>query len=244
MRDVDGEPPLGEAHHEISGAPLLVGCGEVVASEEPDDDVVEEERPERDTRLGLRGRVCCQHTALREYGAIESRVRPERNLDHSIDATRSDSTDRGGDVGVIDHEHMSRARAPRAVDVAWRSYGGKNRRASPGGKGHRDAADGTSGSRDEDSATAHRTIGKDGPVRRYSGDSQARADLEARLVGQANGLSRGQGDRFRCRAERPVRLSAVAEHSLSDSRSGNAAPYRIDGSGTVAVRDDPRIGHW
>src|SRR5262249_8717054 len=243
MCDVDGKPALGEARHEISGGAPLVGLGEVVAPQEPDGDVVEEERPERDTRLGLGRRVGGDHTALREYGRIESRVRPERNLDHPIDATRSDSTDRAGDVGPIEHEHMSGTRAARALDVAGRSHCGKDRRTSPGGKCRRDAADGAAGGRDEDGATAHRTVRKDGAVRRYSGYPEAGAGLEARLVGQTNGLLRGHADPFRRRAEGPVRLSAVGEDSLSDSGSRDAAPYRVDGSATVAMGDDPRIRH-
>ena len=95
----------------------------------------------------------------------------------------------------------------------------------------------------EDRLASYGSVCEDSPVRGDTRDAEAGTDLVADLIGQIDSLFRRNHGELSRGAERSVGLRPVQPHAPTDPTGVNTWSNRVDDPGTVAVRDDARIGH-
>ena len=81
-----------------------------------------------------------------------------------------------------------------------------------------------------------------GMIGRHRRNAEAGADFETRFGRQANRLRGGEHDVFGAGAERAQPLPVPHPDALANTRGGHAVAHQVDFTGTVAMRNDARIG--
>jgi hypothetical protein len=95
----------------------------------------------------------------------------------------------------------------------------------------------------DDHPVGDRTVDENGAMRGDAGDTQACREPVADAVGGLDSELGGHHDDLRRRAERPVGLRAVDQHSAPDPPGVDAWTDGVDDARAVAVRHDARVGH-
>jgi hypothetical protein len=100
LADLEREPPLAQAGGEIRGGAALGVGWEVVAAQQSDRDVEEEQRPERQRRRGTCREVAGDDAALRDDVRIQLRIGGEGDVDDAVDTVRRGVADLRGELGL------------------------------------------------------------------------------------------------------------------------------------------------
>src|SRR5215831_15491704 len=95
----------------------------------------------------------------------------------------------------------------------------------------------------QDGASVHGATDMDSAMCRDAGYPEASALVHRHVLGQGGDLIHGDHRELRRGTKRTVRLGSIAPHRPTDPGGRNAVTDLVHRPGTVAVRNDARIGH-
>lgn len=185
VADGDGEGADGGG--EVAGGLALGLAWEVVAAEQPQGDVVEQQRPEGDLGAVRAGGVGGDDGVVGGDGVVEIGVVGQRDFDDPVDAPWRVRADGRGGVASVQGDGVGDDGRVDVVEVRGAADGGDYGGAGPVGELGGQRADAAEDSVDQDQSAGDRAVGEDGAVGGDAGDAQARPQLVAEVVGQRYG---------------------------------------------------------
>jgi hypothetical protein len=239
----DAQPAAGGGVGDVTSRAKFGVRGEVVAAEQAQRDVGEQQRPEREGRTLLRRGVGSDHRTLAGHLGIQVGVGRQRDLDDPVHPEGRRGAYLRDRVGPVQRDSLPN-HVPRHVRQVGRpAYRADDRRAAPMRQLRRQTADRAEHPVHQHHPAGHRAVCVDRPVRRDARNAKRRTEFVTHRVRQVDGQRVRQDRGLSGGPERTVRLRSIHPHPPANPSRVHTGADRVDDPGPVAVRDDPRIRH-
>jgi hypothetical protein len=221
----------------------LVGRREVVAAQEVQRDVLEQQQPERNLRRGAARRIGADGAADGQQLLVERDVGGQVDLDHVVHAAHAEQLNDVCGRALVQPDHLIGPCRLRRHGTRGRPHAGHHTRTGLPGQHHGCCAHRPGRALHQHRAALQRPGAMHGAVRGDAGNAQAGPLRERHRIGQRHRLRGRHHHVLRGCAERPVALRAVAPHALAQPRGRHPRAHLVDGARAVAVRDHARARH-
>ncbi len=214
----------------------------VVAAHEKQSCVDEHKLPYGNVRLGCIRGVRCNRSALRQHLDVGSNVRCKRHLDDVVDALRCECVQAILDA-VVDERDLIRTGPRRDFTVPLGQAGCDDPCTGLVCEPNRKCSNRTCAALHQDRPSAHRPRDIYSAMCRQPGNAQTCSVLEGDTVGQGCGLPQRNNGELCGSAKWAIGLRTVTPDLLPDPFLRYACTYSVDGTRTIAMRDDSGTRH-